>query len=88
MKSFEEAQQIVMDLDGIANSMLRREATARLLEDWPEGEGLGSSDVSCECIRMVQHNDYVSPNHDGTVLRALVEGNPSGSIEQAQQLFS
>lgn len=88
MKSFEQAQEILKNLDSIARTMLRREATARLLEDWPEGEGLGSSDVSCECIRMIQHDDYQSPNHDGSIMRVLVEANPKGSVEFAQRMFS
>lgn len=88
MKSFEEAQEVLKNLNPIANSFLRREAAARLREDWPEGEGLGTSDVSCECISMIRQDDFTSPDHDGSVLRALVEGNPGGTVEQMQGLFA
>lgn len=37
---------------------LRRIAAESLEANWPEGEGMGSSDISCEAISLIQYEDW------------------------------
>lgn len=59
--SYAEAQAILRDLAETRPedyTKLRRIAAASLEANWPEGEGMGSSDVSCEAISLIQYEDW------------------------------
>lgn len=60
MMSFEEAKQVVQairDMDHGKYVVIREIAAEDLSQDWPEGEGMGSSDVSIHLIEMVRRGD-------------------------------
>jgi hypothetical protein len=61
MKTFEQAQYEVQNLPAVEWTLLRKAAVARLEDTTPSGQGIGTSDISCEAISMVQADDYSSP---------------------------
>lgn len=61
VKTFEEAQQelrTLRDEDWSRYIAIRHMASERLSEDWPEGEGMGSSDISIAAIELMRDPDW------------------------------
>jgi hypothetical protein len=61
VKTFEEAQQELRDLmteDWPRYIAIRHMAAEQLSVDWPEGEGMGSSDISIAAIELMRDPDW------------------------------
>lgn len=91
MKTCDEAVAIINDLNDLARQMLRKVATERLVADCDEYGDVGSSDISCEAITMVQNDDFYGPDEDemtADILRSMVQNNPDVSYDSAVEMFA
>ena len=90
MKTFEEAQDIFSNLNELGKFAVRKAASKQLNASHAgTGHGISSSDVYHTMIGMIKSDHYDDEDSiTNSIVRTLVDNNPSGTLASAQAMFA